>query len=99
MERDLYNATSERLWEKIEFHRDKFDPKSVNWKKPFPADQIKPNKFFMELVAEVGEEFNYQMSEFQCSWAVNQAFHSDIPAEEMMDSYNEHNGTDLKPRP
>jgi len=28
----MYNTTSERLWEKIEFHRDAFDPLSAHGK-------------------------------------------------------------------
>ena len=95
---DMYNTTSERLWEKIEFHRDAFNPLSVNWKEPFPADQLEPNDLLLKLVGEVEKECGYGMSEFQCSWAVNQAFHGEQAGIEMMKMYNDKNGTCLDPR-
>jgi len=96
--RDLYSVTSERVWEKIEFSRDKFKPSSVDWKKPFPADQLEPNSLLLRFVKEVEEEYDYGMSEFQCSWAVNQAFHGQDAGAKMMKIYNEKNGTSLSPR-
>ena len=96
--RNLYSVTSERVWEKIEFFRDKFNPSSLNWKEPFLADQLEPNSLLLRLVKEVEEEYNYGMSEFQCSWAVNQAFHGEDAGVKMMGIYNKKNGTSLRPR-
>lgn len=69
---DKYNLTAERLWEKLEFHRDKIDTTCVDFNEPFLIDQlIKRNGFVSYLIREVENEFNYSMSESQCSWAVN----------------------------
>lgn len=91
--RDLYCVTTERLWEKLEFHKSKFDLKSVNLKQPFPSDKILPHSLFLELVNEVEKEFNCQMSNFQGSWAVIKFING-----ASMNKYNEANGTCLRPR-
>lgn len=80
---DNYNKTSERLYEKLLFHKVKFDPDSIDLKKPFPMDQLTPNNELIKLVREVQEEFNYEMSEFQCSWAVVMAFNPSLTIEDI----------------
>jgi hypothetical protein len=84
---ERYNATCERLWEKLVFYSDCFD---LSWYHPgppliFPFDHFaEPNPLVKTLVAEVEDEFDYEMSEAQCSWAVMmylQAFD--------MDAYNQ----------
>ena len=92
---DLYNKTSERLWEKLEARRTDFVLNSVDFKQPFPADQIQPQDLFMQLVKEVQDECKYEMSEFQCSWAVNQFIRGGL---DTMHQYNEKNNTNLKPK-
>ena len=91
---DLYNVTAEKLWEKLEANRGRIDASCVNFEKCFPIDQlISGNSFVRDLLHEVEEEHDYQLSEFQCSWAVNQ-FVRGGPA--MMKKYNKINGTTLK---
>jgi len=93
---DLYNKTSERLWEKLEYHRDKIDISCVNFSEPFLIDQLrKGNPFIIDLIHEVQDEFKYEMSEFQCSWATNQFIRG---GSDMMKNYNERNGISLIPR-
>jgi hypothetical protein len=91
---DLYNTTSERLWEKLEYHRNeivipfKFDT--------FPIDDlIEINPMIEKLIKQVQDVFNYEMSEFQCSWATIQFAKGGL---EMMKEYNQKNNTNLKPR-
>lgn len=69
--KDRYDQTRERLLEKLVSHSDEFDLKSVNFSMPFPYDQfVKANPMARDLVKEVEDEFDYEMSEHQCSWAV-----------------------------
>lgn len=91
---DLYNEVAERLWEKIEFHRDKLDLKGVSLRRSFPADQLREKSpLFSRLIEEVEEEFDYHMSEWQTSWAVAKAKHGIG-----FDNYNKVNKTTLKAR-
>ena len=93
---DLYDKTSERFWEKLEWHRNEFDLNCIDWNESFPIDQFsKKNPSVMDLIKEVQDEFKYIMSEFQCSWAINQFIRGGLP---MMESYNEKNNTNLQPR-
>lgn len=57
-------------------------------------DQLTPNDELIKLVREVQEEFSYEMSESQCSWAVVMAFNPNFTIED----YNNTNGTCLKIR-
>lgn len=94
---ELYNSTAERLWEKLEFHRDKIDTSCVDLSEPFPIDQlIKGNPFVQTFIDEVQEEYKYIMSEFQCSWATVMFIKGGL---ELMQKYNEKNNTNLRPRP
>lgn len=88
---DTYNETAERLWEKIEFHRDELDLKAVNLKKLFPFDQLtEKSPLAKKLSDEVEEEFNgYLMSDSQKSWAVWKAKTSNL------EEYNKHNKLSL----
>ena len=91
---DLYNIVCERLWEKIEFHRDELDLETVDLKKMFPYDQLaEKSPLIRELVTEVNEEFAYEMSEYQASWTVAKAI-SVLD----FDAYNEENKTTLSAR-
>lgn len=77
---NMYNTVSERLWEKIEYHRDELDLDMVDLKDPFPVDQLSEvSPIVKTFIAEVEKEFDYEMSEFQCSWAVAQAIRDRIP--------------------
>jgi hypothetical protein len=93
---DLYNKTSERLWEKLEWYRNEIDTSCVDFSQPFPIDQLtKGNSLVRKLIEEVQKEFKYYMSEFQCSWATVQFIKGGI---EMMKQYNEKNRTNLVPK-
>ena len=90
-----YNQVCERLWEKMEFYRDKLNFDTIDLGEPFPWDQfVAANpELAKKLGNEVQDELNYQMSEFQGSWAVFMALkRSD------MQKYNQANGTSLRPR-
>lgn len=81
---------------KLEFHRDKIDTTCVDFNEPFPTDQlINGNKFVSKLIKEVQDEYEYSMSEFQCSWAVNQFLRGGLVS---MSDYNKKQNTYLKPR-
>lgn len=91
---DLYDIVCERLWEKIEFHRDELDLKIVDLKKMFPYDQLsEKSPLIKELVKEVNEEFTYEMSEWQASWAIVKAM-----SVRSFDAYNRKNKTTLYAR-
>lgn len=91
---DIYNEVCERLWEKIDFHRDELDLEVVNLKEPFPYDQLaKKSPLIMELVSEVNEEFTYKISEHQASWAIVKAMST-----QSFDAYNRRNKTTLSAR-
>lgn len=93
---NLYNKTSERLWEKLEYHKNKIDASCVNFKEPFPIDQlVEKNPMITTLIHEVQDEYKYEMSEFQCSWAVVQFIKGGL---DMMQKYNKNNNTSLIPR-
>ncbi len=94
--RDMYCVTAERLWEKLEAHKSKIDTSCVDFKEPFPIDQLtSKNPIVKKLIKEVEKEFDYGMSEFQCSSATRQFINGGL---EMMEKFNEANGTDLRPR-
>lgn len=88
-----YNETCERLWEKLEYYRNEFDLNCVDLKKPFPLDQFEAkNPKIRQLINEVQNEFSYEMSERQCSWAVAQFLKIN------MQEYNKHNNLNLQAR-
>jgi hypothetical protein len=92
---EKYNQSAERLLEKLAFHYpDKTQLKNViDLKKSFPIDQA-TEKFpkIEELIDEVQNEFNFGMSEFQCSWAIVMwCLHT-------LEDYNLHNRTTLAAR-
>lgn len=91
--RSQYNKAAERLWEKLEFRKDSLDATVVDTKQPFLFGQLaKANPEVEKYVLEVGEEFNYTLSEHQCFWAVCMLIKAD------MSSYNNEHGTHLIPR-
>lgn len=91
-----YNETCERLWEKLQFYREEFKHITKKDLHGFLADSLAEQwPKFNELVLEVEEEFSYSMSEFQCSWAVNQYVDGGL---RIMEEYNKAQGTNLKPR-
>lgn len=90
---ETYNETAERLWEKIEFHRNELDLKAVNLNRMFLFDQLaEKSPLVKTLLDEVEEEFKYSMSEHQASWAIWQAKIGD------MEDYNKDNKLSLKTR-
>jgi len=94
--RDLYNVTCERLWEKLEYHRDKLNTECVKYPCAFPADEFSDgNKLFNILLDEVEKEYDYAMSSYQCGWSVTQFISGGLKE---MKKYNKKNGTKLKPR-
>lgn len=93
---EKYRKAAERLWEKLEYHRDEFDLENILSKDGLPADVFaSKNKLFYKLLNEVNNEFDADMTVFQCSWAVVQMIDGGY---EMMKKYNEHNDRNLKPR-
>ena len=89
-----YNKAAERLLEKLLFHKDKLNFDCINLKKPFPVDQLtKEYPQIMDWVQEVQDEFRYEMSEFQCSWAV--CF---VKTNASLEEYNKKNNLSLQPR-
>lgn len=92
--KQLYDTAAERLWEKIEFRREGFDMDCVDDRVAFPWDQFsRANPTAEVLAAEVNSELNYELSEAQCSWAVNMAVKN-----VNMDTYNSNESTALTPR-
>lgn len=96
--KNLYNATSERLWEKLEYYKSELNL-DIHFDQSFPIDQligINLDFDIAKLIQEVENEFDhYGMTEFQCSWSVNQAIRGGLP---IMQEYNKNNGTCLEPR-
>ena len=91
-----YDKTCERLWEKLEAHRDELNIDCVDFTGAFPVDYFRKfNPIIDGLIEEVQEEFEYEMSEFQCSWAVWMLVDG-RPG--LLDKYNKINGTSLKAR-
>ena len=91
---EKYNQTIERLWEKLEYHRDIIDTSCISSPtSPSPWGELKEgNPFVNRLLEQVQEEFNYRMSNNQCSCAVMFFLNAD------MDEYNEGNDLNLHPR-
>ena len=88
-----YNRSAERLWEKLAYYRNEFDLNCVDLKKPFPLDQFSArNPKILDLMKEVEQEFGYELSERQCSWAVVRLLHTD------MQEYNKINNLNLQAR-
>ena len=91
----LFNRGAERLWEKIEYRRNEFNMDCLDDQSIFPWDTFcKANPNARKLADEVNSELDYELSEFQCSWAVMMAYRKMD-----MDKYNELNSTSLRPRP
>lgn len=92
----LYDATSERFWEKLETHREEIDLKGLSVHDPFLFDELTDqNPLVGRLVNEVEQQFDYGMSFYQCTWATKMFFQDEMTLEK----YNEHHGTELKERP
>jgi len=92
----LYNKAVERLWEKLEYYRGIIDISCVDFKKPFPIDQlVEGNPFVQKLIDQVGKEYKYKMSEHQCSCAVNQFIKGGL---KLMKTYSKKSKLNLKPR-
>lgn len=90
---DKYQETIERLWEKLEFHKDRIDTDCLEFPSSFPIDDLTTgNPFVRELIKEVEGEYNYGMSVNQGNNAVMLLLNRD------MEEYNKKHGTNLKPR-
>ncbi len=90
---EKYNKTCERLWEKLEYNRDKLNTSCVDFARFSPYDQFcKGNPQTKDLVKQVESEYSYEMSEFQCSFAVNAFLRWD------MADYNQKTGQALEVR-
>lgn len=94
MANDQYNRAAERLWEKLEAHRGKYQMICLRPGDFAPWDKFcERNPEARGLAAEVNKEMNYELSEYQCSWAVVRAY-----SNTSMDDYNRENKTSLRPR-
>lgn len=68
---EKYNLVALELLTRLRKHKEELDLDCVDFKKPFPYDQfIEVNKKVKNIVNEIETEFDYEMSEIQCSWAV-----------------------------
>ena len=98
----LYNETANRLWEKFEYHRNKFEHCHVDFKESFPVDQLsRQSPYVLTLIKEVCDEYGCEMSEHQCSWVVSQAFaprDDSGTGQERLDLFNRVNNTNLAAR-
>ncbi len=94
-----YSNIAERLWEKLEFHKDKFNLLNIDTSKPgWIDDFMTQNPLIWKLAKEVETEYNgYGLSFFQGLWAIVQAFGKTggLP---MMNKYNQVNHKNLKPK-
>jgi len=85
-----YSQTAERLLEKLTFYKESIDFEVIDLTKPFPLDQLsKTDKRIIQWTKEVEEEFDYQMSEHQCSWAIVAVMKSTL------EDFNAFNNTNL----
>lgn len=91
---EKYNQTIERLWEKLKYHQDIIDTDCIS--KPTShspwAELQEENPFVNKLVRQVEKEFDYGMSDNQCSMAILYFLNVD------MDQYNEENNKSLYPK-
>jgi len=71
---EKYNTVGEELWRRLILAD---APRTgVDFTQCFPADQYaKAWEPFRSVITDVQEAMQYEMSEFQCSWAVNAYFH------------------------
>ncbi len=91
---ELYNLAAERLWEKIEFRWGELKIGCLDDLEASPWDKFcKFNPMVKKLAEEVESELNYELSEFQCSWAVKKFYNN-----ANMRIYNRGNFTSLKPK-
>ena len=89
---DRYNQAAEMVLQYITGHSDKFAGFEPDWKQPFPADQVSAKQpFLKKIAAAVDKALEYQLSEFQVSWAVH------LHYKHGLDVYNDRNGLTLKP--
>ncbi|MBC8495904.1 hypothetical protein H8D36_07140 [archaeon] len=92
----LYQRTAERLWEKLEAHKESLDFSCFDGldKIPFPQADVfaESNPLLRILVKEVETQFEYGMCVTQCSWAVLKAYTGN------MDRYNRDMSTCLQAR-
>jgi len=92
---ETYNEASERLWAKLQYHREGLALNEVDLSEPFPIDQLtEHNPEVIEWISEIQDQLGYQMSEFQASWAVAQT-----KSPHTLEDYNDVLGTNLRPTP
>ncbi len=71
MTSEKYNSVTKELLRRLCKNKDKYNLNCVDFTQPFPYDQFTEiNKEVKDIVQELENEFNYEMSELQCSWAV-----------------------------
>lgn len=76
---EKYNTTAIELLKRLREHKDRFNLNCVDFKAPFPYDQFaEVNKEIKDIVKDIEIEYNYEMSEYQCSWAVTQLIIEEI---------------------
>jgi len=67
--RKRYEQATEHLLNVLLAHKDTLKP--IDWRKRSPWDEfcaVNPNA--QQLAYQVNSELDYELSEFQCSWAV-----------------------------
>lgn len=94
----LYQRTAERLLEKLEAHRFELNFAGLAGLDPVDTDTNhlkvfeKDNPLIHKLKEEVETQFEYEMSEAQCIWAVDATFYC------QMGAYNRKHGRNLSAR-
>jgi len=88
----LYNTAAEMVLQYMAGHKEDFEGHIPNFSEPFPVDQVaKTQPLIKEIAAAVDKELDYQLSEFQCSWAISAFYRFGLEV------YNEKNDLDLQP--
>jgi len=87
---DTYNNAAEMVLQYMDGHAAAFEGIGYDKNIPFPYDQVTAKQpLLKKIVAVVADKLNYELSEFQCSWAVFVFFGCGLAG------YNKGNGLDL----
>jgi hypothetical protein len=75
--KNLFELVSNRLWQKLELHRDKICLSCACFKQPFLLDQmIRANPLIKKLIKESEEECDCRLNEDQAFLAVKKFIYS-----------------------
>ena len=89
---ETYNKAAEMVLQYLAGHSEDFAKCKPDFDQPFLADQVsKKQPLFKEIVEVVQDEFSYELSECQCSWAVSVHYRIGL------EKYRKFNSLDLKP--